>query len=231
MQVDTEVVSIWSKLSPKKMIITVVCAMVVFLGWYVRDEIKSLAQIYVKGAETRLISNDKPDDYSLPTKVSKDDQVKIQNVMKEFMRKHNEVGALLMYEFVPRGSQILYQGRVIVTHVSQSGKDLVSRYNSAWLPMNSDKKQVEKLLRGQVFCRPPDKGNISDDDALTKNNFRLMEQDGFTFMVSIPIVDSTLQVRGYLTALMTERPINDASLRDYISRLEHDAVELSQFLI
>lgn len=232
MSIDNTVVSTWMKLTPRKMIITVVCVVIVYLGWYIRDEVKQLAQLYVRGVETQMVLNDKPIDFSLPTKVSEEDQVRIQNVMKNFMREHNEVGALFMYEFVPRGNEILYQGRVIVTHVSQTGKDLVSRYNSGWLPMNSDKHEVEKLLRGQSFYRPADTTtNLSDDNHLTKYNFRLIEQDGFVFMVSVPIVDATLQVRGYLSALLTERPSNDTELRYYLNTIEREAVELSQFLI
>lgn len=228
MAIDNEVVSTWMKLTPVKMLITVLCATIISLGWYVRDEVKSLAQLYVHSVESRVVR----DDFSLPTRVSSENQSKIQSVFKSFMRQHNDVGAMFVYEFVPRGTEILYQGRVIVTHVSQSGKDLVQRYNSAWLPMNSDKDEVEKLLRGQVFYRPPvSSGSLTDDNQLTKYNLRLMEQDGYKFMISVPVIDATLQVRGYITTLLTEMPKTDEQIRYYIKNLEFQAVELSQYLI
>lgn len=221
-----EVVSTWMKLSPIKIIIVTICVTIMGLGYYCRDELKSVVQVYVQDVYERKTITD----FSFPTRVSKPHQEEIQSVMKSYMRQHIAVGALFAYEFIPQGNEVLYQGRVIITHVTQSGKDLVTRYNAAWLPMNSDKELVEKLLRGNVFYRPNGDGDtISTDNNITKFNLRLMEQDGYICMISVPIIDTTLQVRGYLLALLTSVPKD--GIEDYIIGLQRQSVEISQYLI
>lgn len=225
MSVDNEVVSTWMKLTPAHMIIATICIVMMYLGFYIRDEVKSLAQLYVQTVESRRVITD----FSFPTRVDKVSQLQIQSTMKDYLRAHDDIGAVFAYEFVPRGNEMLYQGRVMITQVTQSGKDLGTRYNANWLPMNSDKEQVEKLLKGDVYYRPngPDKP-ITQDDKQTKFNLRLMEQDGFVCLISVPIIDGSSQVRGYITALLTKVPTD---ITPYVKSLEFQAVELSQYLI
>lgn len=224
---DPEVAKSWMTMTPRKMIVTTICAMIIFLGWYVKDEFKHYVQLQVQQYERSVSSFDPAK--GMPTSLTPQAQEKVQGQMRKFLRTHDEVNALFMYEFVPRGQEILYQGRIIAAHMSQNGKDLVKRYNVGWLPMNSDREQVEKLLRGQPYYRPSTVADtLSADEQGTKYNMRLVEQDGTRFMLSVPISDATMQVRGYVTALISEYP-SETQLKYYIGSLTHEAVELSQY--
>lgn len=228
----TEILSTWLKLTPAKMVLTAICLVIGYLGYYVRDEVKTLVNVYVQDVQRSNVPiSGTPTNFSLPTMVKTQDQVVIQSLIKDYMRKKENVGAVFMYEFVPRGNEILYQGRVVVTHVSKSGIDLAKRYNQAWMPMNSDKRQVEKLIKGEVFIRDIETTPTDNKGKpFTKQNIRLVKQDGYSYVISVPIVDSSFQVRGYLSSYLLSKPVSYADEQRYISDLEYEANELSRFL-
>ena len=217
---------IWKGFTVAKMLVSTLSFSILFLSWYCRVEIQHV----IKNIGTPSVE---VIDYSkgLPTSVSKTDRVEISKSMKGFLEKNNDVIGIMMYEFVPPGPELLYQGRVIVAAESSNGVDIVDRYDSEWLPMQSDQKQIAKLMRGDIFFRPPSENEeLIDPSDKTKTNMRLMERDGVKFMISVPISDSVYQVRGYVTVLMSKYPSKE-DFRGIVNIVQNEALEYSQYLI
>ena len=226
-----DVLKAWGRFTIGKMVITVLLFCIGYTTYYCRDEIKHAANLYVQRLEQTQVQSRNYDPLKgIPTSVSAENQQLIKGMMRQYLSDHPDVIGMLMYEFVPRGEEILYQGRVLVASVSQNGTNLAERYDATWLPIGSDGKQVGSLLRGMPFVRPPtNKDSLGDPTAKTKTNLRLLEWDGIKFMVSIPIADSTYQVRGYLTVLMSRYP-ESQEFDGMMARLEGEALEYSRFL-
>lgn len=226
-----DVLKAWGRFSIGKMVITVLLFCIGYTTYYCRDEIKHAANLYVQRVEQTQVQSRNYDPLKgIPTSVTVENQQIIKSMMRQYLSDHPDVVGMMMYEFVPRGEEILYQGRVLVASVSQNGRNLAERYNATWLPIGSDGKQVGSLLRGMPFVRPPTiKDALVDPNAKTKTNLRLMEWDGIKFMVSIPIADSTYQVRGYLTVLMSRYP-ESRDFDEMMARLEGEGLEYSRFL-
>ena len=226
-----DVLKAWGRFTIGKMVITVLLFCIGYTTYYCRDEIKHAANLYVQRLEQTQVQSRNYDPLKgIPTSVSAENQQLIEGMMRQYLSDNPDVTGMLMYEFVPRGEEILYQGRVLVASVSQNGTNLAERYNATWLPIGSDGKQVGSLLRRMPFVRPPtNKDSLGDPTAKTKTNLRLLEWDGIKFMVSIPIADSTYQVRGYLTVLMSRYP-ESREFDGMMARLEGEALEYSRFL-
>ncbi len=211
--------------SPAKILLITACLVFGYLSVYMKDEIKD----YVFPAQ-EVTQTGKPTDFSLPTTVSIEDQFAIKVDLQQTLRKSKIVGAVFLYEFMPPEDELLYQGRVVVTHASNMNHDLAQRYNQRWMPMNSDKYEVSAMLKGNAFHRDLTKVDVSPDGKkFTTQNVRLVVQDGFKYMVSVPVIDENLQVRGYLSAYLVDVP-SSQELDYLLDDLEYQANELSRYL-
>lgn len=222
---DKDVLKGWFGMHWAKMLLTTACLVFGYLSYYMKDEIKD----YVFPPQ-EVSQTGKPKDFSLPTSVSAEDQSVIKVDMKQMLRKSDLVGALFLFEFAPEGNQLLYQGRALVTQANNADKDLATRYNQNWIPMPSDVEQMGHILKGEKFWR-----NINDvsaeagDKKFTIENLRLVKQDGYQYVVSVPVISGDLTVRGYLSAYLVDIPTNtefDALVED----LEYQANEFSRYL-
>lgn len=220
-----DVILAWLRVSPKKMLIVTLCGIFSYLGWYVRDEVKLFVHLLVERYADNSYNQQLP--RSTITSTSK---VEINNILRNFISKHDYIGATVLYEFVPKGSEILYQGRVAVASISHSGIDIVQRYNSEWLPMNVNRLLIEKILRGNNFIQPEkledDIDNVVNPDTL---NYHLVKQDGYEMVISVPVIDATNQVRGYVTTFVTKKPANQDGLLQYQTEINRLTIELSRF--
>ena len=226
-----EVLKAWSKFTVGKMVITVILACLTYTTYYCRDEIKHAANLYVQKLEGTHVQKSYDPLKGIPSSVSSQNQLVIEGMMREYLSVNPDAIGMMMYEFVPRGEEMLYQGRVLVASVSQSGRNLAERYNAAWLPMGTDAEQVEKVLRGNIFYRPPSDDEEIDDNVKvkTKYNLHLLAKDGIKFMISVPIADASTQVRGYITVFMSSYP-QGKEFNELVERLEGEAVEYSRFV-
>lgn len=227
----TKLLQVWGKLTMGKMAITVLLGCLAYTTWYCRDTIKHAADVYVTKLEGTQVQTTKYDpEVGLPSTIEKTDIMIMEQMMRAYVSSDQSIYGMIVYEFVPKGSEMLYQGRVLIASVAQNGRDLGERYNAKWLPIGSDRKQMERILRGDVFWRPPTHlENLADENAKSMVNMRLLQRDGAKFMLSVPIVDANYQVRGYITLLMTVNPTEEER-EVIIRRLEDEAVEYSRFL-
>lgn len=223
---DKDVILAWLKISPRKMVVATLCGVIAFLGWTIKDEVHRLVHIFVD----RFQQVSESGSYGLPTTLKKPVVTNIEADVKQFMSSHENIGAVVFYEFVPKGSDILYQGRVAVTCVSQSGKNLIDRYNISWLPMNVERLLLEKILRGDSHIRPAIITNeLANDTEPSKFNYRLISQDGYKAIVSVPIIDSSQQVRGYIDVFLNTKPVNVQEQITQVKEYNKLAIDLSQY--
>lgn len=227
----TKLLQVWGKLTMSKMVITVILGCLAYTTWYCRDTIKHAADVYVSKLEnTQVKTNEYDASIGLPTTLSRTDILSIEQMLRAYVSSDPRIYGMMMYEFVPKGNEMLYQGRILVASVAQNGRDLGERYNAKWLPIGSDRKQMEKILRGDLFWRPPSPTeSLGDGNAQSVINMRLLQKDGIKFMVSAPIMDASYQVRGYITLFMTEYP-SPEDQQDIFTKLENESVEYSRFL-
>ena len=222
-----DIILAWFRLSPKKMFIVVLCFFIGYLMFILKDDIKELAHIAVVNYEAK--SSYGVD--GLPTTISKSDQESIKLSFKDYIKSYNDfLGALVMYEYVPKGNSILYQGRVAVVGASYNQKDVIDRYGISWLPMNAGPRMNEKILRGEIFRLPNDiNGSIIDpSNENIKLNVRLVNLDGYRMVICIPIIDSADQVRGYIEAFLNRIPTSENDLKEISDKLNKIAIESSE---
>src|SRR5574343_321953 len=190
-----DIVLAWLRISPEKMIVATICGILSYMGWYTKDEFKFLMHVAVENYAREYEA-----DYDPPTSLSSDNINVIKGTMKEFLSNHPYVGAITLYEFVPKGNDILYQGRIAVISVNTLNKELLTRYNSKWLPMNVNRFLIEKILRGEIYTRPASlDGDITDSQSPDIINYNLVKQDGFEMSLCIPIIGSAGHVKGYIS--------------------------------
>ena len=215
----------WLRVSPQKMIVATICGILIYFGWYVRDEVKFFVHAAVMNYARNYETN-----FDVPTSISTTTIEKINAIFKKDMSTRPYIGAMTLYEFVPKGSDILYQGRIAVTSISTSGKDLLERYNSRWLPMNVNRFLIEKVLRGETYTRPTKlDGDITENLAPDTTNYFLVKQDGYEMNICIPIIGNSGQVRGYISFLLLSKPQSSNDFEKIKQDLETIAIEMSQF--
>jgi hypothetical protein len=217
----------WFRLSPKKMFIVCACILVGYLMIILKDDIKEFVHSMVVNYETKSTYGAD----GLPTTISKTDQENIKSTFKDYLTSYSDfLGALVMYEYVPKGNSILYQGRVAVVGASANQKDVIDRYGISWLPMNAGPHMNEKILRGETFTLPSTFKNSLLDPANEniKLNVRLVNLDGFKMLVCIPIIDGSDQVRGYIEAFLNRTPTSDNDLKEITDKLNKIAIESSE---
>lgn len=222
-----DIILAWFRLSPKKMFIVGICIFIGYLMIILKDDIKEFTHSLVVNYETKSTYGID----GLPTTISKTDQENIKSSFKEYLSLYNDfLGALVMYEYVPKGNSILYQGRVAVVGASTNQKDIIDRYGISWLPMNAGPHMNEKILRGETFTLPSSyKGSILDQsNENIKLNVRLVNLDGFKMLVCIPIIDSADQIRGYIEAFLTRIPTSDNDLKEITDKLNKIAIKSSE---
>lgn len=222
-----DIVLAWLRVSPEKMMVATICGILSYMGWYTKDEFKFLIHVAVENYARTYETN-----FDLPTSLSGENVISINNTIKNFLTYHTYVGAATLYEFVPKGSDILYQGRIAVVSANTSGKDLLTRYNSKWLPMNVNRFLIEKILRGEPYTRPTNlEGDITDSDSPDTTNYYLVKQDGFEMVICVPVLGSSGQVKGYISFLLLAKPTTQDELLVKEKELSKLAIELSQYFI
>lgn len=215
----------WLRISPQKMIIATLCGILIYFGWYVRDEVK----FFVHAAVMNYARNYE-NDFDVPTSIPARTIEKINTSLKKDMSTRPLIGAITLYEFVPKGSDILYQGRIAVTSVSTTGKDLLERYNAKWIPMNVNRFLIEKILRGETYTRPAKiDGDISENLSPDTTNYYLVKQDGYEMNICIPVIGNLGQVRGYISFLLLSKPNTSDEFQKIKEDLGTIAIEISQF--
>jgi len=217
----------WFRLSPKKMIIVLLCFIIGYLMFILKDDIQEFTHALVVNYENRSVYGID----GLPTTISKSDQESIKKSFTEYIKAYNNfLGALVMYEYVPKGNSILYQGRVAVVGASNLQKDIIEKYGISWLPMNAGAKLNEKILRGDTYTLPSSlSGSLLDpSNENIKLNVRLADLDGYKMIVCIPIIDSADQVRGYVEAFLTRTPTNENDLKEITDKLNRVSIESSE---
>ena len=117
----SETLKAWRGFSIGKILISAITFCVCVTVYNCQEEFKQVMDIYIKKLDTNVVTATYDPASGVPTSVRAQDKEAIRNNLRIFLSNNPDAIGIIVYEFVPKGNEMLYQGRSIVASESQSG--------------------------------------------------------------------------------------------------------------